>query len=276
VNLTIITDGNLKFGLGHILRSKTLAKFLIKDGHKVDLIVLSEINIKALYISNDVIIDIPYDGDFLLQKISYKSKVIGLDYVGQSKLDLVINVFDFLRYKGSNQISGLEYSIIREDITSLINQNFLCNKSVLIMLGSYDINNFALNIIQLMDDKNIETVVIEYEKSININHFNYCTHFVNPDNIAAIMQGCSWAVTNGGSSMLELMALGKAVHAIPQTEAESALANKIFKLGGLLGVGKPIKIPNNKYISDIAYTAQKIIDGRGVKRIMNHIKKLVE
>ena len=123
MNLTIFTDGNKKFGLGHINRSQTLANSLIKDGHKVKLIILSKFDIKDIVVLSDVIIDLPYDGDFLSERIDSKFKVIGLDYLGEANLDLVINVFDYGRYKGSNQINGLDYAIIREDIVSQVNEN---------------------------------------------------------------------------------------------------------------------------------------------------------
>ena len=50
MNLTILTDGNKEFGLGHLYRSQALATFLIMKGHTVEVIVLSTINLKTLFI----------------------------------------------------------------------------------------------------------------------------------------------------------------------------------------------------------------------------------
>jgi spore coat polysaccharide biosynthesis predicted glycosyltransferase SpsG len=272
VNLTIITDGNKEFGLGHIKRSKTLAKFLIKDGHKVNLIVLSEGNIKGLYISNDVIIDIPYDGDFLIEKINSKSKVVGLDYVGESNLDLVVNIFDFKRYKGTDQINGLEFAIIREDVIDLIEKNRVKKDKVLVMLGSYDLKRYTNDVIHFSDSNRIPISIIEKENSIDTSEFQYCNSYENPTDIAKIMNESLWAITNGGSTMLELMALGVAIHVLPQTKAEMALARKIFNENALLGVGFPISIPDITKISVIENNAKKLIDGFGVNRVVQVIK----
>ena len=144
------------------------------------------------------------------------------------------------------------------------------------MLGAYDINHFADGVIKLLDDKKIQTVIIEKEKSIDDSKYKYCTHHENPDNLAEIMHVSSWAISNGGSSMLELMALGLAIHVLPQTNAEKALAIKIFKEGGLLGVGFPVTIPNTKAIVNVSNKAQNMIDGLGLKRILRLIEEKVQ
>jgi len=276
VNLIILTDGSKEFGFGHISRSQTLANFLIMSGHNVEVIVLSTINLETLFVDKDVIIDLPYNGDFLFKKIDNNNKIIGLDYHGEAELDLVINVFDYSRYKGNNQINSLDYVIIRENVLNLINKDKARSESVLIMLGAYDINHFADGVIKLLDDKKIQTVIIEKEKSIDASVYKYCTHYENPENIAEIMHSSLWAISNGGSSMLELMALGMPIYVLPQTNAEKALAIKIFKEGGLLGVGAPVCIPNIVTIKKVAKKAQKMIDGLGVKRLLTHIEEIIE
>ena len=273
MNLTILTDGNNKYGFGHISRSQTLANFLIDNSYKVEVIILSTVNLETCCINNNVIIDTPYNGDFLLKKINSHFKVIGLDYAGDAKLDLVINVFDYQRYKHSNQINGLDYAIIRKDVVYPIHGDII-KERVLIMLGAYDLNNFANNIIQELDSKGIETTVIEKEKKIDTSIFNHCIQHVNPNNIAEIMRRSLWAISNGGSSMLELMALGKATHIMPQSNAEKALALKIFKEGGVLGVGTPVEIPDIETINRVERKAKEMVDGRGTKRILTHVKRI--
>jgi spore coat polysaccharide biosynthesis predicted glycosyltransferase SpsG len=276
VNLIILTDGSKEFGFGHISRSQTLANFLIMSGHDIEVIILSNINLEALFVDKDVIIDVPYNGDFLFEKIDNSHKIIGLDYHGEAELDLVINIFDYSRYKGNNQISSLDYAIIRENVLNLIDKDRVRSESVLIMLGAYDINNFADDVIRFLDDKKIQTVIIEKEKSIDVSIYKYCTHYQNPENIAEIMHSSLWAISNGGSSMLELMALGMPIYVLPQTNAEKALANKIFKEGGLLGVGAPVLMPNIVTIKKVAKKAQNMIDGLGVKRILTLIEEIIE
>jgi spore coat polysaccharide biosynthesis predicted glycosyltransferase SpsG len=272
VDLIILTDGSRELGFGHISRSQTLADFLIENGYKVEVVILSTVNLETLVIDSNVIIDIPYNGDFLFNKISTDYKVLGLDYLGSARLDLVINVFDYSRYKNNNQISGLEYVIIRRNVAKLIGKSYEDSETVLIMLGAFDLNNFAHGVIQSLDNKKIRTTVIEKEKSVMTKDFNYCTHYEDPDDIAEIMCNSSWAISNGGSSMLELMALGKAIYVLPQSDAEDKLALQIFKEGGILGIGLPIKVPSVELINAVGNKARKMIDGLGVQRIMRHIE----
>ena len=119
MNLTILTDGGKKFGFGHISRSQTLASHFINNGHETKVLVLSNIDIDNTHFGENIIIDIPYNGDFLLQKIDCNANIIGLDYIGEGELDLVINVHDYSRCKSSNQVSGLEYAIIKEEIIKI-------------------------------------------------------------------------------------------------------------------------------------------------------------
>ena len=273
MNLTILTDGNNKYGFGHISRSQTLANFLVDNGYKVKVIVLSTVNLEVFSTNDNVIIDIPYNGDFLFKKINSYCKVIGLDYLGEVKLDLVINVFDYKRYEYSNKINGLEYAIIRKDVVHLIHTDSV-KEGVLIMLGAYDVNNFANNIIKELDSKGIETTVIEKDKNIDTSIFNHCIHYVNSSNVAKIMKNSLWAVSNGGSSMLELMSLGKAIHVLPQSNAEKALAIQIFKDGGVLGVGDPVEIPDIETINRVGRKAKEMVDGFGTKRILKHIERI--
>ena len=57
MNLTILTDGNNKYGFGHISRSQTLANFLVDNGYKVKVIVLSTVNLEVFSTNDNVIIE---------------------------------------------------------------------------------------------------------------------------------------------------------------------------------------------------------------------------
>jgi hypothetical protein len=88
------------------------------------------------------------------------------------------------------------------------------------------------------------------------------------------MLSCAWAVTNGGNTMMEMMYLGKAVHIIPQTDAENNLAQLILRDNGILGIGKDqLRIPKLNKVIDIGKRAGGLIDGQGVNRIIRIINK---
>jgi hypothetical protein len=76
--------------------------------------------------------------------------------------------------------------------------------------------------------------------------------------------------------MLELMALGKAIYVLPQSDAENKLALQIFKEGGILGIGTPIKAPSAELINVVGDKARKMIDGFGTKRLMRHIEVIMQ
>ena len=89
------------------------------------------------------------------------------------------------------------------------------------------------------------------------------------------MSRCDFAYSNGGSTMLELLYLGKPVHVFPQTKAEKSFSQYFLDKNAILS-NKPllIEIPNRNTINKIQINAHKIIDGLGQQRIIKQIKKM--
>lgn len=89
------------------------------------------------------------------------------------------------------------------------------------------------------------------------------------------MAGCAWAVTTGGTTMLEMLCLGKAVHVVPRTVPEEQFARRFEQKGSLLGMGlEKLSVPNDTRITACEKRGPEIVDGQGCQRIASLIKTL--
>ncbi|MFW6300564.1 MAG: hypothetical protein ACOC20_06560, partial [Oceanicaulis sp.] len=85
------------------------------------------------------------------------------------------------------------------------------------------------------------------------------------------------AVTNAGTTALEAMALGKAVHVLAQTEAERATAERFLADGIILGLGlETLAPPDAEHAARIAASGRAQVDGRGARRLADLILSLKE
>ena len=87
--------------------------------------------------------------------------------------------------------------------------------------------------------------------------------------VTALMAGCAWAVANAGTSLMELMSLGKAVHVLPQTREEERFAADLKSQGAILGIGLDMLAPPSpERQAQTALKAASLIDGKGAERIV--------
>ena len=76
--------------------------------------------------------------------------------------------------------------------------------------------------------------------------------------------------------MLEMLHIGKAIHVVPRTEAESRFANTFLKQNALLGVGlENLKEPEIVQKRSCEKNGPHLIDGRGVERIAEIVEELL-
>ena len=80
------------------------------------------------------------------------------------------------------------------------------------------------------------------------------------------MATATWAVTNAGGSLFEMLYLGTPVFVLPQTPFEHTIAEKLRNQPEVLGVGGPSDVVGSA-LSHQTPTESKLIDGRGVQRI---------
>lgn len=283
--IELVCDGGTQYGIGHIRRSITLANELAKRGYQIRFSAASEqgqqqlTSINVTYTSDLTsllrILDFPYPIDDWIEKKA-PLPVVALDYFGDQPVDLVVSVYEHrIPVPPGRRLSGLEYALIRPEITVLAEQSSLCSDNVLVMIGGSDINrdgeavaeklvHFGMDV-QLIRGPGVEKDYEVQSEKVSILHM--------PEDIEKRMSMCQWAVTNGGSSMMEMMCLGKAVHVIPQTDAELHLAELVMEQGGILGIGlERLETPSQQEIDQIGRRAREIVDGRGVERIADLIE----
>jgi spore coat polysaccharide biosynthesis predicted glycosyltransferase SpsG len=283
LNVQIVTDGNSTSGFGHLRRSATLSWKLKHCGHKVCVVKASTDHDQVMpKVPMDdghpdlIVIDLPDDGDSWIDRDKYPTtKYLGLDYSGSIPPDAIVSIID--RHKSPkclNRFSGLKYAIIREDVLKISSK--IDGKGIVVCIGGSDQLKIGAQISSLLANEFKDVTLIEGPMvQLPLEQSDKFQVFQNPDDFAHRIARCSWAVTNGGSLMMEMMCMGKAVHVIPQTPQEEELANFVYSQGGILGVGnKDLTPPDTDHMQRVSQNAQKLVDGLGLDRIVNIIESL--
>jgi spore coat polysaccharide biosynthesis predicted glycosyltransferase SpsG len=260
--------------LDKALKTKNAESYIYTDLAKFrDQIVRTKEKIIAL-------IDVPssYGGDlsFLLKS---HAKVVGYEYSGALVFDY--NVTPFLSknrlFNAKKEIySGLEYFILREE---LIQQKKLIQStsdSVLITLGAGRTKRNALALRkQLLNQSNgqeVEIIVGKFSKEI-ILFRPYIKR--NPSDFVKRLSSCGIVFTNGGSTLVESIYLGKKIVCWPQTRLESEFSRYLGKVYDFKIINDLDEIPNLNEISELSSKQVEIkIDGLGVDRLYNLLSKI--
>jgi hypothetical protein len=222
------------------------------------------------------LIDLPYDGDhWLTDARSRGESVIGLDYLGQGRPDLVIRMNSSLsNVPPYRLLFGLDYAIIRREIRLAPRGP---GNYVLVSIGGADINDQCASCAGTVSTWGVETILVRgpFTKQRNLSAAKY-TILDEPANFAHLLGGCAWAITNGGTTMVEALSMGKAVYVVPQTEEETRFAQELFERGLLLGVGADsLRPPTSDLIATIGCRARAAVDGGGVDRIVGLGRELI-
>lgn len=284
----IITDGGGSFGLGHLRRSASLAWALKRAGYAVEVRTAVEENMVFLpEVPHDqgaadvVVVDLPYSGDEWLREARRKGAgILGLDYRGNDAPDVLVAIVD----RGFvpdclNRHIGLPFAIIRQDVEEAA--PCFNGEGVLVSIGGGDQQGLGPTVAENLANEGCDVTLIvgpvaSSKQQVQSDSPPSYRCFTNPDNYSELIGGCSWAVTNGGATMMEMMCMGKAVYVLPQTENERELAHIVADQGGVLGVGiDSVRIPSEAETQSVGSTARRLVDGRGLDRIVAEIGKLI-
>jgi hypothetical protein len=94
--------------------------------------------------------------------------------------------------------------------------------------------------------------------------------------LPARMAGSAWGVTSGGGAMMEMFCLGKAVHALPRTDAENALVRLAMERQAVLGIGlESLRVPSKTKLEEVSVAARRLVDGQGAERIVRASQSLL-
>lgn len=282
--IRIICDGGGSYGFGNLRRSATLTEYLRGAGHQVFVQALSDEAQRLMPISrgDDVpgdvwLLDLPYAADGWVANARVRKKpVAALDYIGSACPDLMISIFDHGHAPASaKHLVGLDYAIIRRDVYELAPAS--TGESVVVIMGGGDQNGLGAQAARRVADAGQAVTLVEGPLAAMTDELPpMIKRRRDPSDIAELMAGSEWGVTSGGGTMMEMMCLAKAVHAVPRTPLEVSFALNVLSQGAILGVGLDgLKVPSEEARQKTSQRARQLVDGRGTSRIAAEIQKLI-
>lgn len=336
--LFIRADGNDKIGLGHIMRSMTIADEFRTHGFDCIFLSSQPINREIFDRYNFQFIELPYpynhksvdeaieivgildfyNADYILidsyfisneylSIIKNQFKVICInstndwlntDYLINENIACDINYYKQLYLKsGTKLILGSTYSPIRREF---VGAKYIVNpivKNLLVTTGGGDQHNFMTSFLRMIKREtffyNINITFVSGLCNPYLNEllrdafgFKNVSIVSNAPNMAELMKNSDIAISAGGTTVLELSAIGVPTLGIAVAKDQEAGLLFMGNAGIIKYIGK-ITNPNlmdnvvsciysmlenyeeRKKLSDIS---RKIIDGLGAERIYNQIE----
>jgi spore coat polysaccharide biosynthesis predicted glycosyltransferase SpsG len=276
-------DGGGRYGFGNVRRSASLAQALMKRGHEVALVALSPeaaalcpLPLSELCRVDAVLLDVPYAGDAHVSRAhELGMKVLALDYDGTVAPEISISLQSIRRVPAATRaLSGVEYAIIREELRALGTVHETSD-AVLVVVGGGDFDGLTQRIVERLLD--VPLCIVQGPAGAPFTLQRDGLRVVtNPPDLPQIMAQCAWAVTTGGTTMLEMLSLGKAIHVIPRTEAEQVFAQRFADQGALLGMGlDTLRPPDEIKRQQCQQRGPQLVDGRGCERIAAVLESLI-
>lgn len=276
-------DGGGQFGFGNICRSGEIAKELTRRGHEVINVALSA---KARQLCprplgerrqvDAVLLDVPYSGNEEVRRAhDLGAAVIALDYEGTVAPEAIVSLHDIReRPKCARFYVGAEFAIIRSDIRE-IKGTKIDGEYVLVVLGGGDCEGLSSKIVRRLASASLCLVQGPNAKPVEIRRENLRV-LQNPPELPQLMAGCRWAITSGGTTMLEMLYLGKATHVVPRTEAEKIYAQSFLGKHSLLGIGlENLSEPEVRLKNSCERKGPVLIDGHGAERIAKIVEEFL-
>jgi spore coat polysaccharide biosynthesis predicted glycosyltransferase SpsG len=146
---------------------------------------------------------------------------------------------------------------------------------VLVIVGGGDSGQLTHSILERITD--VPICVVQGPAGAPIISNREKTRIVvNPAELPKLMSQCAWAVTTGGTSMIEMLFLGKAIHVVPRTTDEKIFAGSFEDQGALLGLGlEALMEPSQERIYSCSRKGHELVDGLGCERIAAEIEDLL-
>jgi spore coat polysaccharide biosynthesis predicted glycosyltransferase SpsG len=268
-------DGGGQYGFGNIRRSIEMALELKRRGHDVFATAmsdvasgLSECPMETPPKLDAVLLDLPYPGDEAVERAqSVGAKVVALDYEGRVAPDVAISLQGGRSIPHSTRsYVGVEYAIIRSEFRSLKDRKPSVEE-VLVILGGGDFQGLSQEIVLKLGSVPVCVVQGPVAKPLEIRG-SRLRILNSPAELPELMSMCRWAVTSGGTTMLEMLFLGKAIHVVARTEAETRFARQFLEKGAILGLGlDTLREPDIEQIRYCEERGADLIDDLGAERI---------
>ena len=281
----IFCEGNRKIGYGHIRRSLALVEQLKKIGVSAHLIGLSSETKKHIPKTqkSSYLFDVfVFDGmrgvsEKILDAQSQGKITIALDWFGEAVPDVNICLFEHQKVTALHQtFVGFEYAMIRNEVNKA-KEIFSSNVTdgVLVCIGGADVHNEGPKAAELLSKEGLQVTLVQGPLAQHYPASGQYRIIRDPSNLSELMLSSKWLVTNGGGCMLEAMCLGKPTIVLPQSPYELNISKFSLGVGALLGIGlETVKPITEARLSAVSQAAANLVDGHGLMRICQIIKKL--
>jgi len=269
----IYVDAYKTFGLGHLIRTRTIAKefgeykesinnFLAK---KADIAIVDSYRAYFLHYKN--IANLSKKAIFLddYNRIQYPKGVL---------VNIAFNAKKIVKQKNTINLLGIDYVPIREEFLNIKSSD---KKHILIILGGLDIKSLSCEIEKLPFNFLVVTANKEIAKKCKNVLFNPTTKI-----LAKAFSESILAISAAGMSLYELNYLKIPTIAIKVAKNQKGVyefqkrgfIKDIFEKVNIKELEKSIKWHLNNYDKVLNKYTKRLIDGCGVKRIKEAVERL--
>jgi len=281
MRVEIHVDGGPGLGFGHISRMRTLASDLGAAGDAIIWRPGSELAASALPPAapgpaDIVLVDLPYDGSKVVAAARERGLPVAvLDHLGPGRADLVIRTNAPPQPAAATRlVYGLEYALIRPEVRAASSSS---GGAALVAVGGSDHGERGPLAAARLAASGLPVVLARGPIAGPLEGSPAGVDVrIDPPDFVALMAAAPFAVANAGTTLMELLCLGKAVHVLPQTEEEERFAAELLADGAILGIGlEALARPDQDRIRAVERASAGRVDARGGARIRTLLAELI-
>ena len=237
--VTLFAEVSAQVGSGHRMRQRAVHECFIARGVSVSVVEYEgrlepQLAVSRSRLADIAVFDAATDINDALRAVEDTGVMTcTLDWFGGSRPDVAITIYPHGRTDGRlRSYVGAEWIMLRNDIlierrTPAPPQAF----DVVICLGSGDIKGQTRGLAANLTQKGLHVAAVFGPYASRSGYVENFVEIVDPPALGRLMRSGALVVANGGTCLLEAVALGVPCLAVPQTPAEASLAS-------WLGVGQ--------------------------------------
>ena len=273
--VSIVYEANEKVGFGHFNRCRNLCHYLNKSQMNACMVDLKSLQSWTDFSDQIVIIDVSLTTKINLDE-NFKTArlLIGLDWFQKQKVDINIVAFAHQKPKANLKVyEGFKYLMIDPKISDLEPCNGKnLGKRVLVMVGGGDVKKIGFHVADQLHDRGYDVHLVRGPFSSTFHYKRPYKISKNEKNIPQVINEADWMVTNGGGCLFEALAAGRPALAFAQTKFEDTIIKECSRHSVILGNSLD-DLDKPKQLEKIVAAGRSLIDGRGLERITEIIKK---
>ena len=280
--IAIVTENNKNSGNGHFKRMKGFFLYLKVKKEICKVFLLNKnYGLKSIKkFKPDLIVCDLKSYKNKKYSVLYKMnncKIINIENYDNSNYDFNISVIDHNSKLPGKRVSGLNYAMIRPEITKKLTKKItkINHKSIFVNLGSTESIKKIKELSLLLKGLSIKfnfIFITKFYKHFNIIKRSQKFKYYAPKFFLKYFNSSIINITNGGLTLIEALYLRKKIIIIPQTSYEKKFSNYLKKKTNNIDIG--IKSINDKSINRLLRKKTNIIiDGLGYSRIYKVLSK---